>query len=251
MWTPAAHARTGAAIKFSLILPTYNEADNIQTILERAHAALTGIDHEIIVVDDNSPDGTSRVVEEFSRQHSWTRLLRRASERGLSSAVIAGFQLATGDLLGVMDADLSHDCAILPRLVESIEQGVEIAVGSRRVPGGGADKWPWFRCLSSEVATRMAQLILTVPIRDPMSGYFVIPRRIFDGCRASLQPNGYKIMLEIACVAGVRNVVEIPYVFQDRRQGHSKFTLVVMLQYLQMLVSLFFRRRKTARSTPA
>jgi dolichol-phosphate mannosyltransferase len=234
--------------KFSLVLPTYNEADNILAILERAHAALNGIDHEIIVVDDNSPDGTGRVVDAFARDHLWVRCLGRVSERGLSRAVIAGFEAAQGDVLGVMDADLSHDPVILPRLIAAVDSGAEVAVGSRRVPGGGADRWPWFRRFTSEVATRLARGILNAPLKDPMSGYFVIARRTFETCRRSLRSNGYKILLEIICTADVGRIEEIPYVFQDRRQGHSKLSFAVMAQYLQMLASLLFRKRRRARS---
>src|SRR6516225_7231161 len=140
-------------ITFSLIVPSYNEAGNILLLLESVHRVLEKAPHEIIVVDDDSPDKTWELVSVFALTHSWVRVIRRCHDRGLSSAVLAGFKIARGDILGVMDADLSHDEQILPKLIEAVAQGADIAIGSRRIPGGGAVEWPWYRKLSSTCAT--------------------------------------------------------------------------------------------------
>ncbi|MDD4003627.1 MAG: glycosyltransferase [Elusimicrobiaceae bacterium] len=222
----------------SLIIPTLNEADNIAELVRRVHAALPLIGHEIIVVDDASPDGTGRIVRKLSETDPAVRLLLRETGFGLSSAVIDGFKIARGRFLGVMDADLSHDAAILPELVRGVELGAQLAVGSRRVPGGGADKWPWHRKLYSNAATWAARLWLGTAISDPMSGYFIVRREVFEEIAGSLNPKGYKILLEIATRAGVSAVLEVPFVFRDRRQGYSKLSGRVASQYLEMLWDL-------------
>jgi dolichol-phosphate mannosyltransferase len=164
--------------------------------------------------------------------------------------VIEGFRRARGDLLAVMDADLSHDPALLPRLVDAVLAGADVAVGSRRVPGGGADNWPWHRRKASDLATALARWWLGVRVCDPMSGYFVLRRAVFDGVRERLQPRGYKILLEIVCRAGAVEVVELPYVFRDRQQGVSKVSLRVGWELLRSLWQLRAVRRRDGRSGP-
>jgi dolichol-phosphate mannosyltransferase len=218
-----------------LVVPTYNEADNLAAMLESAHAALAGIDHEVIVVDDDSPDRTWEKVEAYAKAHPWASVIRRIGERGLSSAVMRGFAQAQGRILGVMDADRSHDERILPELIAALGEGADLAVGSRRVPGGGATRWPWYRRLTSDIATRLAKGLLGVPLADPMSGYFVMKREIYESCKDQLNPTGYKILLEIVARSRPLRMKEIPYVFKDRRQGYSKFTPRVIAQYVAML----------------
>ena len=232
-------------LTFSLIVPTYNEADNILGLLESAHAALSGIDHEVIVVDDDSPDRTGEKAEGFAATHPWVRVVRRTGERGLSEAVLRGFAEARGRYLGVMDADQSHDEKILLKLIAAVERGADLAVGSRRVPGGGATRWPWHRQLTSEIATRLAKALISVPLSDPMSGYFVMKREVYESCRNRIHPTGYKILLEIVARARPLAVEEIPFVFKDRTQGYSKLTPKVIAQYLAMLWRL---RQKTWQS---
>jgi len=192
------------------------------------------------VVDDDSPDGTWQVAEDYGRRHpeAGIHVVRRQRERGLSSAVIEGFTRARGDVLAVMDADLSHPPTVLPRLADAVEGGADLAVGSRRVPGGGADHWPWYRRRTSDVATALARRWLAVPIRDPMSGCFALRRAVFEGVRDRLQPRGYKILLEIACRARPASIVEVPYIFRDRRQGVSKLSARVAAEYLLSLRQL-------------
>jgi dolichol-phosphate mannosyltransferase len=222
----------------SLIVPTFNEADNIIPLLVCAHEAMGSTPHEIIVVDDHSPDGTAALVEDFARSAPWVRLINRRGERGLSRAVLAGFAEARGSILGVMDADLSHDEAILPQLISAIQDGNDLAIGSRRIPGGGATEWPWFRRAMSSFATGLTKKTLGIKLSDPMSGYFFFRRSLFEACRGRVQGLGYKILLDVYCAGRPKRVQEIPFVFRDRRQGHSKISWRVLAEFLSSLIYL-------------
>lgn len=223
---------------FSLVLPTYNESGNILPMLRQAHEALRDYSHEILVVDDDSPDGTWKLAEEFGRANPWVRVIRRIGKRGLSSAALAGFEAAQGNIMGAMDADLSHDERILPALIGKVEEGCDLAVGSRRISGGGATAWPWYRRLSSTMATLMAKSLLNLELSDSMSGFFVMKRSLFERCHDRLMPQGYKILLEIYCQGRPLRLAEVPYIFKDRRQNVSKLTPWVMVQYVRMLLRL-------------
>ena len=228
----------------SLVVPTYNERENIVPLLDQVRTAMRGRGLEVWVVDDDSPDGTWRVAEEYGAAHPEVAVVRRRGARGLSGAVIAGFRRARGELLAVMDADLSHDPALLPSLVDAVLAGADLAVGSRRVPGGGADVWPWYRRLASHGATMLARWALRVQLADPMSGYFVVRRGVFETVRDRLQSRGYKILLEIVARAEPLKLVELPYVFRDRRQGVSKVSPHVAAEYLRSLWELRQARRR-------
>jgi dolichol-phosphate mannosyltransferase len=222
----------------SLVIPTYNERENVVPLLEAIRAAMAGRELEVWIVDDDSPDRTWEHASGYAREHPEVQVVRRTGQRGLSAAVIDGFRRARGDLLAVMDADLSHDPALLPRLVDAVIGGADVAVGSRRVPGGGADNWPWHRRRASDVATALTRWWLRVRLLDPMSGYFVLRRTVFERVRERLQPRGYKILLEIVCRAGAPDVVELPYVFRDRQQGVSKVSARVGWELLTSLWQL-------------
>jgi dolichol-phosphate mannosyltransferase len=224
--------------RLTLVIPTYNERDNIVPLLDAVRAALSGRDFELCVVDDDSPDGTWESAYQYARAHPCVSVIRRFEKRGLSAAVAEGFSRARGDLLGVMDADFSHDPALLPELWDAVAGGADVAVGSRRVPGGGAENWPWFRRRASDGATSLARWWLRLSLRDPMSGYFVLRRDVFDAVQDRLHTRGYKILLEIVCRAGPVKLVELPYVFRDRRQGVSKASLRVAWQFLVSLLEL-------------
>lgn len=227
-----------SAPRFSLVVPTYNERENIPAFISSAHGALEKISHEIIIVDDDSPDLTWKVVEDLAKTVPWLRVVRRIGRRGLSSAVLEGFEAATAPILGVMDADLSHDEKILPALIAAIDEGADLAVGSRRIPGGGATHWPWYRRMTSWGATMMAKALLKISISDPMSGFFVLTRALYEECGARLEPTGYKILLEIYCKGRPGRVSEVPFVFQDRRQGYSKLSTGVMRDFISMVLRL-------------
>jgi dolichol-phosphate mannosyltransferase len=225
-------------ISCSLVVPTYNEAENIIPFLQGVHAALGNRSHEVIVVDDDSPDRTGAIADEFEAGQPWVQVIHRSHERGLSSAVLAGFERAGGEYLAVMDADLSHDESILQSLLEALENGADIAVGSRRVKGGGATAWPWYRRLMSNIATGVARVLLRLPLADPMSGYFIVRRPIYELCKERLRPTGYKILVEICHRIPDASVREIPYIFKDRKQGYSKLSGKVAAEYLKMVAML-------------
>jgi dolichol-phosphate mannosyltransferase len=227
-----------SAVRFSLIVPTFNERENVGPFTEAVHRALADIPHEVIIVDDDSPDLTWKAVEDLSRTSPWLRVVRRVGRRGLSSAVLEGFEAATAPVLGVMDADLSHDESILPKLIAAVEGGAELAVGSRRVPGGGATDWPWYRRVTSWGATMIAKALLNLSISDPMSGFFVMRRDLYERCKRRLEPTGYKILLEIYCKGRPQRVSEVPFIFRDRRQGYSKLSAGVMRDFVGMVLRL-------------
>jgi dolichol-phosphate mannosyltransferase len=212
--------------ELSLVIPTYNERENIGLAIKRAHGALTetGIPFEIIVVDDDSPDWTWEAAEALRCEFPSLRVIRRLDERGLARAVVRGWQEARGEILAVMDGDLQHPSETLGRLVKAVrDDDVDIAVASRHVKGGGVGRWNILRRGVSWSATLMATWVLPGTlrtIRDPMSGFFALRRSVIEGCR--LEPEGYKILLEVLGRGRYRRVEEIPYTFVERERGGSK-----------------------------
>ncbi|MGB8965685.1 MAG: polyprenol monophosphomannose synthase [Candidatus Cybelea sp.] len=227
------------SIPFSIVIPTYNEADGIEKLLRALVDVFHthGLDGEIIVVDDNSPDRTGDVVERLSRELP-VRCLHRGGKLGLSSAVIDGWRLARSEsvALGAMDADFSHDVNALPKMVQALESGeYGLAVGSRYVPGGGIANWPLHRVITSRVACWLARPLTRV--KDVTSGYFLVQRDALAGAR--LDPIGFKIGLEVIAKARYGKAVEIPYVFTDRVAGTSKLNEKEILNYLKQLGRLY------------
>ena len=220
---------------FSLILPTYNEAENIEKCIQAVAAALDGREFEIIVADDDSPDKTWEVAEKLG--HPNVRVLRRTDNKGLSPAVVDGFGVASGDLLGVMDADMQHDEAILPQMIDLLESH-EMVIGSRGVEGGSYGKFTAYRKFTSWFAATLARVILGIRLTDPMAGYFVLRRDTFERAKQKLSPKGFKILLEVYCCAHPVDYAEVGFYFRTRLQGESKLTAGVMLEYLKSLIEL-------------
>jgi dolichol-phosphate mannosyltransferase len=223
----------------SIVLPTYNEARSIQEVLRRASEALrkAGEDHELIVVDDASPDRTADLAEALASEIP-VRVLRRPGRQGLATAVVAGWSIAKGDVLGVMDADLQHPPEVLTHLVGALRNhNADVAIATRSGPGGGsAENWSWMRRLTSWTARHLAACVLPrtlADISDPMSGMFLVRVRSLEGVR--LEPTGYKILLEVLGKAHYRDLVEVPFVFQARSLGSSKLGMRESLQYLAHL----------------
>ncbi len=214
----------------SVVVPTYNEAGSLPKLAERLHAALVGRDWELVVVDDGSPDGTADVAAALAPRIP-VQVVRRAGKAGLASAVVAGFDAARGDVLLVMDADLSHPPEVVPALLDAIEHGADLAVGSRYVKGGGVMDWPLKRRAVSRVACLMGNLL--VPVRDATSGFFALRRAVIDGVR--LNPIGFKIGFEVIARGRYKKVVEVPYTFRDRELGASKFGRREIVQYVVQL----------------
>ncbi|NCQ40444.1 MAG: polyprenol monophosphomannose synthase, partial [Cyanobacteria bacterium] len=188
-------------IKLSLVIPTYNESKNIPTIIQKLTQLLDSRipqQYELIIVDDNSPDKTWEVALDLMPIYPQLRVMRRTEEKGLSTAVIRGWQVAKGEVIGVIDADLQHPPETLLNLWEKIEQGADLAIGSRHVEGGGVSDWSATRRFLSRGAQTLGLVILPGVIgriSDPMSGYFLVRRRCLFGC--TLSPLGYKILIEV------------------------------------------------------
>ena len=227
----------------SIVIPTYNESKNIVKILDLLRAAITGkMNAEIIVVDDNSPDGTSKTVEEYaknSKNPSYSiQIIRRENKRGLSSAIVTGIEHAKGDAVVVMDSDLSHPPQTIPQMVEELQNSdCDIVVASRYVKGSSVSGWPFKRKLISKGATKIAQHGLGIKIKDPMSGFFAFKRHIVNNIK--FDAIGYKILLEILVKARGAKVKEIPYNFIDRTTGSSKMDFSVCVDYLQSVWGLY------------
>jgi dolichol-phosphate mannosyltransferase len=226
----------------SIVLPTYNEARSIQEVLRRASEALrkAGEDHELIVVDDSSPDRTADLAEALANEIP-VRVLRRPGRQGLATAVVDGWSIARGDVLGVMDADLQHPPEVLTRLERALrDPNVDVAIATRSGPGGGsAADWRRMRRLTSWMARHLAACVLPrtlADLSDPMSGMFLVRARALHGLR--LEPTGYKILLEVLGKAHYRELVEVPYVFQARSLGSSKLGMRESAQYVAHLARL-------------
>jgi len=214
----------------SVVVPTYNEAGSVPKLAERLHAALGARDWELVIVDDGSPDGTADIAAALAPRIP-TNVVRRAGKGGLASAVIAGFAAARGEILVVMDADLSHPPEVVPALLSAIEDGADLAVGSRYIAGGGVEDWPMKRQIVSRVACLMGSVL--VPVRDATSGFFALRRSVIDG--VTLNPIGFKIGFEVIARGRYRSVVEVPYTFRDRELGASKFGRREVGQYVVQL----------------
>ena len=224
----------------SVIVPTYREAENLPRLIPQAAAALSdrGWNWEIIVIDDNSPDGTRDLLAQLSLQWPRLRYRIRDTDRGLSSAVLAGLTMARYDYLLVMDADLSHPPESIPALIEPLLQGqADFTIGSRYVAGGKTEDWGRFRWINSAVATLLSRPF-TRSVRDPMAGFFALPRELYLAADP-LNPIGYKIGLELMVKCRVTHVLEVPIVFRNRLHGESKLTLKEQFRYLEHLSRLY------------
>lgn len=230
------------SLKFSLVVPTYNEAAGIERLVRALDGVFTsnGLDGEIIVVDDNSPDGTGAIVDRLSENYP-VRCLHRPGKLGLSSGVIDGWKFARPDsqALGAIDGDFSHDISILPRMVAALESGgYGLAVGSRYVKGGGITNWPMKRIVTSKVACMLAAPL--TPLKDITSGYLLVRREALEG--VELDPIGFKIGLEVIAKGHYGKAIEIPYVFTDRVAGESKLNEKEIFNYLKQLRRLYSAR---------
>ncbi len=229
-------------ICFSLIVPTYNESKNIKNIVRQLSQLLDDAiprAYELIVVDDNSPDDTWKIAYELMPDYPQLKVMRRIEERGLSTAVIRGWQAASGEVLGVIDGDLQHPPELLLQLWSEIQRGADLAVASRHVDGGGVSEWSFIRRFLSRGAQLLGLIILPGVIgrvSDPMSGYFLIRRQCIAG--RILSPLGYKILIEVLGRGKVAWIAEVGYVFQERVAGESKVTSKQYVEYIQHLLRL-------------
>lgn len=221
----------------SVIVPAYREAENIPSLVERIDRVRQeyDLDLEVLIMDDDSRDGTAEAVQSLGRP--WVRLVTRRENRGLSPAVLDGFALARHDVLLVMDADLSHPPEKIPEMIDALTVGHDFVVGSRYVPGGSTDEdWGPFRWVNSRAATLLARPLTS--LKDPMSGFFALRRETYERA-APLNPVGYKIGLELLVKAKCRRVCEVPIHFGQRRLGESKLSVREQLRYIRHLRRLF------------
>jgi dolichol-phosphate mannosyltransferase len=239
-------ALSDATVQFSLVIPTYNERENIEAMIQQISRLLDEAypgSYELIVVDDDSPDLTWKIAQELTSQFSQLRVIRRQQERGLSTAVIRGWQVADGEILGVIDGDLQHPPQILLQLLSAmVSENVDLAIASRHVEGGGVSDWSLKRRILSRGAQVLGLVMLprvVGRVSDPMSGYFLVRRSAI--AESPLSPVGYKILLEVIGRGSVGTIAEVGYVFQERQGGESKVTWRQYLDYLRHLFSLRWR----------
>jgi dolichol-phosphate mannosyltransferase len=231
----AAHAPP--APELTIVVPVLNERDNIRPLVDRLREVLAGIAWEVIFVDDDSRDGTRDAVADIGRIDPRVRLLHRIGRRGLSSAFIEGAQASIAPFIAAMDGDLQHDETVLPKMLAALREGTDIAIGSRYVSGGGVGEWNSRRAGMSSFATRLSQLILRVPIADPMSGFFMLRRETFDRAVRNLSAMGFKILLDIvASLPEPPKVRELPFTFRNRVAGESKLDAGVLRDYLLLII---------------
>ncbi len=234
-------------IKFSLIVPTYNEGQNLPKLVEILSHLLNGYfddRYELIIVDDNSPDLTWQVGLDLMPHYPQLRVMRRQGEKGLSTAVIRGWQAARGEVLGVIDGDLQHPPETLLTMLDAIAKDADLVVASRHVEGGGVSDWGFIRRFLSRGAQMLGLLILPNVIgrvSDPMSGYFMVRRSAIANC--TMNPLGYKILIEVLGRGNIDRVAEVGYVFQERQEGESKVTWRQYVDYILHLLRLRSRGR--------
>lgn len=238
---------TPQLVTFSLVIPTYNESKNLEKLVEVLNQLLDKHwdgNYELIIVDDDSPDRTWQVGLDLMPKYPHLRVMRRQSEKGLSTAVIRGWQAAQGEILGVIDGDLQHPPETLINMLEEIKNGADLVVASRHVEGGGVSDWGFIRRLLSRGAQMLGLLILPNVIgrvADPMSGYFMFRRKAIANCL--MNPLGYKILIEVLGRGRIDSVAEVGYIFQERQEGESKVTWRQYVDYVVHLLRLRSRGR--------
>ena len=236
----------GSSPLLSIVVPTFNERDNAPKLVQLLSAALLAIPWEVIFVDDDSPDGTAEVVRQLASVDPRVRCIHRIGRRGLSSACIEGVMASSAPYIAVMDGDLQHDETVLPRMFEALHQGgMELAVGSRYVDGGGIGEWDSKRAFISRFATRLSHLVVPPSLKDPMSGFFMVRRDVFLDRVRLLSALGFKILLDLFASGRDRTpirFIEIPYQFRNRQAGVSKLDNQAAWDYVMLLLDKLIGR---------
>jgi dolichol-phosphate mannosyltransferase len=229
-------------VELSVIIPTFNERENINPLIDALDNALFQVKWEAIFVDDDSDDGTAESLCKIGQNDPRIRCLRRIGRRGLSSACLEGMGASNAPFLAVIDADMQHDETLLPRMLEILKSGsIDLVVGSRYIAGGSTDLWSRKRLFLSRVATRLGQVLLRTPLSDPMSGFFMISRDLLDRAVHRMSGKGFKTLLDlVTSVDGAVRYEEVPYVFRNRRFGETKLDVLVVGEYLLLLYDKFF-----------
>ncbi len=229
------------APELTVVLPSYNEAANIPINVERIGQVLKDIPYEVIVVDDNSPDGTAQITRALAQSHPNVRCIRRVGRRGLSGACLEGMMAASAPVIVIMDADLQHDETILPEMLKQIRDGADLVVGTRYAGEGSATEgFNRTRAKGSELATKLSNRITGDLVSDPMSGFFMLTRDVADKAAAHVSNDGFKILFDIVSRMGPKLTIrEVPFTFKERLHGDSKLGLLVTMQFLGLLVSRY------------
>jgi len=227
--------------ELAVIVPTFNERDNVAPFLEALAAVLEQIPYEVIFVDDDSPDGTADVVREISQKDPRVRIVHRINRRGLASACVEGMLASSAPYVAVMDADLQHDEALLPEMLKRLKtKNLDVVVGSRNVAGGSMGEFAQHRVRLSMLGRRFSQSVCRCEINDPMSGFFVLTRAFLMEVVHGVSGIGFKILVDLlaSCQRPVR-LEEVPYRFRNRQHGVSKLDILVGVEYLQLLLDKF------------
>jgi dolichol-phosphate mannosyltransferase len=230
-------------MSLSVIVPCYNERANIAPMVAALDVALKGIEWEVVFVDDDSPDGTAQQARAIAAQDRRVRCIRRVGRRGLSSAVIEGALSSSADYVAVIDGDMQHDEAKLPDMLKAVAGGADLAIGSRHVEGGDATGLSSpMRVKLSNTGIRLAQLLAKAPVHDPMSGFFLLRRSLFEQLASRLTGQGFKILLDLMLASPRRlSIVEVPYKFRPRAAGESKLDALVLAQFAGLLIDKALR----------
>ena len=230
-------------MSLTIVVPCFNERANVAPMVAALDAALAGIDWEVVFVDDDSPDGTSQAARDLARQNPRIRCIRRIGRRGLSSAVIEGALSSSADYVAVIDGDMQHDETRIPLMLASVESGADLAVGSRHVAGGDSSGLSSpLRVGLSNTGIRVAQMVTGAKINDPMSGFFLLRRPLFESLAARLTGQGFKILLDLILASPQKlAIAEIPYKFRPRIAGESKLDALVLVQFAGLLLDKALR----------
>ena len=228
-------------VELSVVVPTYNEAENIGELIELLEESLKGVSSEILVVDDSSPDGTAEVVKKLAERYQNVRLIVRSGERSLSRAVVEGFKASRGRYLVVIDADLQHPPSLITELFRKALEGYDIVIASRYVEGGGTEGWSLWRRLVSKLAVKISHIALpqVKHVKDPVSGFFLVNKERVLKILGNLNPVGFKILLELLVKTEGQGTCEVPYVFKPRRRGESKLKMSTVMAFLKQVFKLF------------
>jgi dolichol-phosphate mannosyltransferase len=237
-------AEADAQTELAVVVPTFNERENIAPLLERLNAALTGIRWEVIFVDDDSPDGTADALRQVAQRSRNVRVIRRIGRRGLSSACVEGVLSSSAPFFAVIDADMQHDEQLLPLMLKTLkDQQLDIVIGSRYVEGGSVRSWNERRRLISRLAGRASRLVVKADLKDPMSGFFLMRRQAFDETVRNLSQHGFKILLDLfASAPKPLRFAELPYHFKPRVFGESKLDSLAAWEYGMLLADKTFGR---------
>jgi dolichol-phosphate mannosyltransferase len=227
--------RSGPAL--TVVVPTFNEADNVVELVDRLRTALVGVDWEVVFVDDDSPDGTAETVRRLALDDARVRCIQRLGRRGLSSACVEGMLASSAPYVAVIDADLQHDETVLPRMLDALrDDAADLAVGSRYVDGGGFGALASGRVRISRFATRLARWVLGAELSDPMSGFFMLRRGVFERAMREMSNLGFKILVDLLASSRAKpRIVELPYTFRNRVAGESKLDNQAAWDFLMLL----------------